>query len=234
MNSDPITVLFRPFSGKFRWFFAPSNQCELFSRTSSDDAELEACRRLDIFDLLDLCKKWDEDCYISNISSCNQAVENVLTAWRKFDRLELEQGGTLPHGLVDFFNSDLQSSIDSLDSLKRLHAAVKLKRMPKVSDLGSIPAWPDRLLARLANPKLAAIPDHVQWISLADNIVDSLILTTTAEGTPAERHELLNIRNRYASSGSPHAPINCSLAEVLIAFQNYFQSAVPVRVTAQT
>ena len=193
-------------------------------KTAGDeDGLLEACRPLPILDLLAECARWAETGRLPTDPSRKRAVENAIAAWREVGKIEFEGTPTLPDGLVDFFEAELDSSLDSPDPLLRLHAAVNGKGNLEPQQLISSSAWPDRLAVRLLDPALAGAEDHVVWTSLAGGIISNAVFATTAGGTPVERETLLRLLEANAGRTDRAAALNRGLAGVLLAFHSHFQ-----------
>jgi hypothetical protein len=198
----------------------PATELELRKTAGDEDGLLETCRTLKIFDLLDQCARWEETGTRPEDPSRKRAVENALVAWREVGEIEYDEAPELPEGLVDFFDAELDSSLDSPDPLMRLHASVNGKGSPNPQDWIKSKAWPERLAARLLDPSLAGEPDHVEWTG---GVISNALLVTTAEGTPAEHETLLGLREANAGRGDRASVINRGLAGVLLAFQSHFQ-----------
>jgi len=193
-------------------------------KTAGDeDGLFEACRPLKILDLLDECSRWADGGRLPEDPARKRAVDNALAAWQEVGRIEFEEAPQLPEGLVDFFEADLESRIDSPDPLMRLHAAVNGKGTVDPKQWIKSEAWPERLAARLLDPELAGTPDHVEWTSLAGGVISNAIFATTAEGTPAEHETLLELRKANDGRNDRAAALNHGLAGVLVAFQSHFQ-----------
>lgn len=193
-------------------------------KTAGDeDGLLDACRPLKILDMLDQCGRWAETGRLPADPSRKRAVENAIAAWREVGKIEFEDTPTLPDGLTDFFEAELDSTLDSPDPLMRLHAAVSGKGQSAPPKFIKSDAWPDRLAARLLDPALAGATDHVEWSSLTGGIISTAVFATTAEGTPAEHETLLRLREATAKRSDRPAAINRGLAGVMLAFQSHFQ-----------
>lgn len=193
-------------------------------KTAGDeDGLFDACRPLKLLDLLDQCSRWDETGRRPGDPAKAGAVDTAIAAWKEVGKIEFEEAPKLPDGLVDFFDAELESSLSHPDPLMRLHAAVNGKGTIDPQQWIKSVAWPERLAARLLDPSLAGTPDHVQWTSLAGGVISNTLLTTTAEGTPAEHENLLRLRDANAGRNDRASVINRGLAGVLIAFQSYFQ-----------
>jgi hypothetical protein len=87
--------------------------------------------------------------------------------------------------------------------------------------------WPERFVARLIDPAIAAPSDeHVRWTSLLHDIVADVVLRSTAKGTPRESEELREVVGRLAGRKDRASVLQRELANVLLAFQTFLQEGI--------
>jgi hypothetical protein len=213
-------------------------------KTAGDeDGLIEACRPLGVFDLLDVCERWAETGLRPTDPSRQKLVEAAVAGWRSVGKITFEAPTKLPSGMVDFFDwweqqktsdKDLAAGLTNPDPLVRAGSAWVSHRRgnlpPATVDKMAVSEdWPERLVARLVNPKYAAAPnEHVQWTSLAGGVIPGAILNTTAAGSPAELDAVRLILDASSGKSDSASLVNHGLAQILVAFQNYFQRGVIV------
>lgn len=218
-------------------------EIEARKTAGDEDGLVEACRPLGVFDLLDLCERWAETGRLPTDPARKRVVETAVAGWRTMGRITFEAPAKLPNGMVDFFDwweqqkvgeKDLAAGLTNPDPLVRAGSAWVSHRR------GGLPAatvdkmavsedWPERLVARLVEPKHAAASnEHVQWTSLAGGVIPGAIIATTAAGTPAEHETVLQVRKANTGKTDNASTVNLGLAQILAAFQSYFQRGVIV------
>jgi hypothetical protein len=208
-----------------------------------EDGVIAAAKDYGVLQMLEICERWAASKSRPTDPARRRAVERAVAAFQRIGKVEFEAPPKLPDGLEDFFewtekehaktdDKTLATQAKDEDPFVRTGAAWVLHRRGKLSDaeaqrLAKSADWPERLVARLANPALAATgagQEHVEWTALAGGVIAPLLFTATATGTPAEHEELLRIYEANKKAGDEGGRLNATLAEILLAFQSYFQT----------
>jgi hypothetical protein len=208
-----------------------------------EDGVITAAKNYGVLQMLEICERWAASKSRPTDPARRRAVERAVAAFQRIGKVEFEAPPKLPDGLVDFFewtekensktdDKTVATHVKDEDPFVRTGAAWVLHRRGKLpaadaQRLAKSEDWPERLVARLANPALAASgagQEHVEWTGLAGGVIAPLLFTATATGTPAEHEELLAIYEANKKAGDEGGKLNAALAEILIAFQSYFQA----------
>lgn len=200
-------------------------------RVADEDGLFESCRFLRLMQVLDLCERWAGIAARPNGASQRAAVDRAVAAYRRLQDVEPESSPVLPAGLVDIFDwwraqepgdAELRNDIEAGDPFVKargLYLGYKrgIVDAARIAAAAASEHWPERLMARLADPAFCAQPgeDHVFWVTACGG--DAALLNARVGGTPEEfaRHtELL-------AAGQTDAR-NRGLLEILCAFQGTF------------
>jgi hypothetical protein len=202
---------------------------------ADEDGLFESCRSLRLMQVLELCERWADIPARPSGASQRAAVERAVAAYRRLGEYKPESAPpTLPSGLVDIFDwwrthepdeAQLRGDLEADDPFVRARG-LYLGHKSGIVDASRIGAaatsahWPERLVARLADPAICAQPgeDHVFWVTAF--ACDSGLLNAPVGGTPEEyaRHTAM------LAAGLAGAR-DLELLEILCAFQEIFVGA---------
>jgi hypothetical protein len=208
-----------------------------------EDGVIAAAKDYGVLQMLEICERWAGSKSRPTDPALRRAVDRAVAAFQRIGKVEFEAPPKLPDGLVDFFewNEKTYAKTDDAalgqlakdsDPFGRTGSAWVLHRRAKLADadsqrLAKSEDWPERLVARLTDPALAAKgagQEHVEWAALAGGVVAPILFTSTATGTPAEHEDVLGIYEANKQARDEGSRLNAALAEILIAFQSYFQA----------
>ena len=214
-----------------------ASQLDNLKLVGDEDGLFETLRSLRLAEGLELCERWAGIAARPSGAQQRAAVERAVTAWRSLGDFKVEPGPKLPDGLVDIFDwwrsqkpsdAKLRADLDAPDPFRKARGLYLghgrgLVDSARIAAAGNSEHWPERLVARLVDPVLAAQvkEDHVLWVSTCagDAALLNALLNAEIGGTPEDyaRHTgLLAIAH-----GTAATPIG-GLLEILCGFQAVF------------
>ena len=198
-----------------------------------EDRLFEAVRSRRLMEVLDLCERWAAATARPSGERERAAVERAVTAYRGLGQFRVEPGTELPAGLTDIFDywreqkpgdADLRADLDAPDPFQKARGLYLghergLVDQARLAAAAKSEHWPERLVARLADPALPALgaEDHVMWVSACAG--DAALIQAPIDGTPEDyaRHSRQLLQAKDAAAAHPRA-----LLEILCAFQGAF------------
>lgn len=201
---------------------------------ADEDGLFESCRSLRLMQALDLCERWAGIAARPGGASQRAAVDRAVAAYRRLRGGAALSCPALPAGLVDIFDwwnaqepgdAQLRADLDAGDPFVRARG-LYFGHKHGIADASRVAAaaasehWPERLMARLADPAFCAQPgdDHVLWVTAF--ACDAALLNARVGGTPEDyaRHSALLAAGRADAR-------DLGLLDILCAFQKVFVGA---------
>lgn len=205
-------------------------------KTAGDEDRLfDALREMTLIESLELCQHWAESDRLPEDARRRQTVQRAVASYRSLGDLRFEQGPPPPSGLRGLFtvwegesHSETLAQADGndqdpLNRARQLYLAGRRGRVAdqRIAEASKSDHWPERLVARLLRPDLAAAAaDHVQWIGAISG-VDAGTLEAKVLGTPVE-YAQHSERLTLARKGGGAAQRSVGFLEILCAFQGAF------------
>lgn len=208
------------------------------------DGLFESTRSLRLGDVLELCEHWASTPGRPSGAQQRAAVDRAVAAFRSLGEFKVEPGPALPKGLIDIFehwrgekpdDAQLKADVAAEDPLRKARGFYLghergLVDRAKLDDAARSEHWPERLVARLADPTIGeGKEDQVLWVSACAG--DAGLLSAAIGGTPEDyaRHS-----QRLAEARGPAAARSRGLLEILCALQGVFvASGIEVLETAE-
>lgn len=204
-------------------------------KAGDEDRLFESLREMKLIESLELCQRWAETGELPKQDRRRQAAQRAVQAYRGLGQVTFEESPTPPAGLRDLLVAWKQQSVSDDQRREDVKAANPLLRAralylqglsgakdPQAHQAATSDDWPERLVARLLNPALAAVDDHVQWVGVLTGM-DADVLGASLAGTPVD-YKRYSDRLAQARRGGPAAERGVRLLEILCAFQGAFVS----------
>ncbi|NUQ63359.1 MAG: formylglycine-generating enzyme family protein [Pirellulales bacterium] len=197
-----------------------------------EDGLFDSLRETTLLDALELCRHWSESGRLPKDRRRRQAAVRAVNAYRSLGKVTFEEGPAPPVGLRDLLAvwqgpCTPDQDVHEKDPLRRAEAIFRAQQLgadqdPQIQQAAKSSEWPLRLAARLLDPALAAMHDHVHWIGTLSG-VDADVLAAPLAVAP-EVHARWNQRlARMRSAGEP-ARRGSLFLEILCSLQEAFVS----------